>query len=234
MSDRNGTRRSIVSFSVEIMPPSTTVSPSATLTVAWAVTVSTRGERMIGAVHRDGHGNAFLFRADLGFLGVDFHDHVSVRADPRRDAQDQTDVLVGDRVGLAVRADRGADDPRHALADLDERRLVVERAHQRPAEDVQLARFLQRPNQDADVLAAGRQHEPAEARIVVHASEGEVRECLAADLFLPVAREDVVPLLPKSLVVEIETGRDGGGLDDLLGDRHDAVGDRTSEWCWSS
>ena len=46
ISPRKGTWRWNVRVLFEIRPPRMMVSPSAALTVAWAVIVSTRGERM--------------------------------------------------------------------------------------------------------------------------------------------------------------------------------------------
>ena len=55
-------------------------------------------------------------------------------------------------------------DPRDPLADLNVGRLVVERGDLRPAEHVHPLRGLEGPDTRADRIAAGREHQAAEAR----------------------------------------------------------------------
>ena len=158
------------------------VSPSAALTVAWARVVRMIGRADDGPVVGNGDGNALLFRLQLGFLRVDFHHHHAVRTDPRRDAQDQTDIEQFDRVlNRPARRHVRLRDPRHLLADLDEGGLIVQRSDLGAAENVQPARILEGPDQNAHALAAGREHQAAEAEFVVESSHREVRHALRRD-----------------------------------------------------
>ena len=63
-----------------------------------------RADDLAGGGDRD--GDAFGLGPDFRLLGVDLHDDQAVGADPRRDAQDQADVLQGDVVDLCRLVDR--------------------------------------------------------------------------------------------------------------------------------
>ncbi len=173
-----------------------------------------------GADHLAGGGNrdrhTFFFRADLGFLGVDFHDHHSVRADARGDTQDQAHGFELDVVDLAGLADLGPGNARHTLANLDEGRLIVERHDLGPAEHVQSPALFQGANEHAHTFARCAEDETAVAQLAVDAPQAEMRDSLGADPSRN-ARPPLAAALPERLVVEGEAGVEGGRGDHLVG-----------------
>ena len=59
--------------------------------------------------------------------------------------------------------------------------LILERGDLRPGEHVEPPALAQGPQQKAHAFAAGREHEAAEAQLVVLPADGKVRQALRAD-----------------------------------------------------
>ena len=166
---------------------------------------------MVSAVRRRRRECPLRLGVHLRFLRVDFHDDHAVGADPRRDAQDQAGVLQIDVLVCAQPSKREPDDPRHAFADLDERRLVVQRHDLGPAENFHPPRFLQGPDQDADALAGGRQHQAAVAEFAVDPAEVEDGRVPCVPTRVRAGECLVTARVAQRLAVEVEARRVVGG-----------------------
>ena len=120
-----------------------------------------------------------------------------------------------------------AGDDRHDLADERAAVLVVEGHDLRPAEHFEPARFLQGAQQHADAVAAGREHEAAEAEVGADAVDGEAGQALGADAGRPWPAKRSLPELgrPNAGSPKLKPGVSVGRLHDLLRDGgHGAAG----------
>ena len=77
--------------------------------------------------------------------------------------------------------DACAGDPRDSLPDLDKSLLVVQRQHLGTRENFKAAGFLKGPQQEAYVLAASREDQPPETKLIIGSPYREIRQPLAAD-----------------------------------------------------
>ena len=162
---------------------------------------STQHDRLTGAHADGGHGRGDVLHRSFdhvsvggiredrdpgagsqlvgALLGVDIDQHHAVRADAGSHLEDQARlVLTNYRIGAAHRSDCHTIDDRNLTSDLNHCFMIVERSNLRAAENVGLVAGLKRPQQNADRFVAGRQNQPAESEVSVHATDSQAGQTL--------------------------------------------------------